>query len=292
MSARRSNSAIPRGQRLPCQGRHVGLPLPFGVTQNSMSLATLQAALAERFPSALAQPSYAAPEMVSSGVEAVDALTGGLPRGSLVEICGARCSGRTSLLLAMLAAGTARGEACALVDTRDSFDPASGAAAGIALERLLWVRCVNIEQAFRSAEWILTGGGLGVVALDLGEIPPQTVRRVPLNVWFRFRRAVENTPTVLAILEQQPHAGSCAALALELSAEESRWQSAVEYGGLPPFFEAKHAHARLLEQRAIRADIVRARYGNVVKRPIQIDQPERDAGRTCRFAAEVSCSEP
>lgn len=242
-----------------------------------MKLATLQAALAARFPSALPQPDYSPPEMVSSGVTAVDALTGGLPRGSLMEICGGRCSGRTSLLLAMLAACTARGEVCALVDARDSFDPQSARAAGVALDRLLWVRCANIEQAFRSVEWILTGGGFGMVALDLAEIPQQSVRRVPLNVWFRVRRAVEHTPTVLAVLEQQPHAGSCASLVLELRAEHSQWTGTGESGALP--------HTSLLAEKQIRAEVLRSRYAKFVKRPISIAQPQdTEGGRSARFA--------
>ena len=82
-----------------------------------------------------------APEMVSSGVPAIDALTGGLPRGCLTEICGPASSGRTTLLLAALAAATRRGEFCAVVDASDALDPQSAAAAGVELERLLWVRC-------------------------------------------------------------------------------------------------------------------------------------------------------
>src|ERR1700683_2612830 len=82
-----------------------------------------------------------APEMVSSGIAAMDALTGGLPRGCLTEICGPASSGRTSLLLAALAAATQRGEFCAVVDASDALDPHSAATAGIELERLLWVRC-------------------------------------------------------------------------------------------------------------------------------------------------------
>src|SRR3982074_1301330 len=39
-----------------------------------------------------------APEMVSSGIAALDALAGGLPRGCLTEICGPASSGRTTLL--------------------------------------------------------------------------------------------------------------------------------------------------------------------------------------------------
>src|SRR5437879_5326885 len=59
------------------------------------------------------------PEMVSSGIWEIDALTGGLPRGCLSEICGSASSGRTSVLLATLAAATHREEICALVDATD-----------------------------------------------------------------------------------------------------------------------------------------------------------------------------
>ena len=40
--------------------------------------------------------------MASSGIPELDALTGGLPRGCLTEICGPASSGRTTLLLAAL----------------------------------------------------------------------------------------------------------------------------------------------------------------------------------------------
>src|SRR5579872_262893 len=57
-----------------------------------------------------------APEMVTSGIPALDALAGGLPRGCLTEIYGPASSGRTSVMLAALAAATRRGEYCALID--------------------------------------------------------------------------------------------------------------------------------------------------------------------------------
>src|SRR6478672_6588546 len=82
-----------------------------------------------------------APEMVSSGIAALDRLTGGLPRGCLTEICGPASSGRTSMMLAALAAATRRGEVCALLDASDTLDPKSAAATGIDLDRFLWVRC-------------------------------------------------------------------------------------------------------------------------------------------------------
>jgi hypothetical protein len=81
------------------------------------------------------------PEMISSGVAEVDAITGGIPRGCLTEIWGGASSGKTSVLVAAMATATRRGETCVLIDASDSFDPASGEAAGINFGKLLWVRC-------------------------------------------------------------------------------------------------------------------------------------------------------
>ncbi len=86
------------------------------------------------------------PEMVSSGIREIDDLAGGLPRGCLSEICGPASSGRTSVLLAALAAATRRQEACALVDTTDALDAVSAKATGVELERLLWIRCGTGRQ--------------------------------------------------------------------------------------------------------------------------------------------------
>jgi recombination protein RecA len=82
-----------------------------------------------------------APVTVSTGIAALDELTGGMPRGALTEICGPASSGRTSVLLSLMAGMTEAGEVCALVDASDSFDPHSAEAAGVELKRVLWVRC-------------------------------------------------------------------------------------------------------------------------------------------------------
>src|ERR1700728_4619390 len=91
-------------------------------------------------------------QMVSSGVRAIDALTGGFPRGCLTEICGPASSGRTSVLLAALAAATERQEICALVDISDAFNLHSAAAAEVNFERLLWVRCGGNKQKVHSPQ--------------------------------------------------------------------------------------------------------------------------------------------
>lgn len=221
--------------------------------RKSVTAAALRAELAAQFPWVLQGGSRPAIETASTGFAALDALSCGLPRGSLIEIYGEPCSGRASLMVKILAAGIARGEACALVDGSDAFDPESGSAAGVDLERLLWVRCGRLDQAFRATEWLLTGGGFGLLVLDLSQIPPTQLQHVPLNVWFRLRRAVENTPTVLVVLDQRPFAGPSASLVMEVHAESSRWASAQGIQG--------PAHANLFSEKYVSTEVVRSRGG-------------------------------
>ena len=106
------------------------------------------------------------------------------------------------------------------MDASDAFDPASAAAAGVRLERLLWVRCGgNAEHALKAADLLVQGGGFGLVVMDLADTPVVTARRISMTSWFRLRRAVEHTPTVLLVVEQQPHAKTCASLTLEMRRE-------------------------------------------------------------------------
>jgi hypothetical protein len=194
----------------------------------AVNVATLRSqvetALAGRIPAPFA-PRPNQIETAPFNLLEIDRLTGGLPRGGLTEICGPPCSGRATLLSSAVASRTASAEVCALVDGHDSFDPYSAEAAGVQLEQLLWVRCRNMDQCLRATDLILQGGGFGLIALDLSALPPKTVRYVPLNVWFRFRRAVENTSTILLLLDQESNAGTCASLVLRLGAQPSRWQA-------------------------------------------------------------------
>ncbi len=220
-------------------------------------------------------------EMVSAGVPEIDALTGGLPRGGLTEICGPPCSGRTSLLVSALASRTAQAEVCALVDGRDAFDPHGAAAAGVELKQLLWVRCRNIEQALRSTDLLLQGGGFGMIAVDLSDIPAATVRYVPLNAWFRFRRAVEDTPTILMLLEQEANAKTCASLVLRVGFEAPRWTGAAREVG---DFCAANSSACLLGGVGVRAEVVRSSVQAIGDGAVGVD------GSVGIFEAEAMCA--
>ena len=229
-------------------------------------------------------------EMVSSGISEIDQLTGGLPRGCLSEICGPASSGRTSVLLASLASATRREEVCALVDATNAFDPVSAAAAGVDFERLLWVQCglpnkkhdqeedsfshakkihskeraltsegknyKLLERVLRVTDLLLQSGGFGLVAIDLGDVPIQTARRIPLTTWFRFQRAVEYTTTVLFVVAQAPCAQTCATLVVRLQASKK-----LSVFG-PQHSEQKKlspTHTQLLEGIRVEGELLRSR---------------------------------
>lgn len=152
-------------------------------------------------------------------------LRGGLPRGQLSELAGPCSSGRTTLLLQLLAAATRRGEIVALVDTFDRLDVASVVAAGVDLGRLLWIRGVDavpertIDQALKALNLVLQAGGFGVVALDLGEASPAALRQIPYTTWPRVQRVIEHTDTACVLLTPQPLARSAGGLTLSLTGQ-------------------------------------------------------------------------
>jgi recombination protein RecA len=84
----------------------------------------------------------------------------------------------------------------------------------------------RLEQALKSTDLLLHGGGWGVVVFDLGGISWADARRIEVSTWFRFRRAVENTPTILVLLGEESCAKSCASLVLRCQRRTNRWNRA------------------------------------------------------------------
>jgi hypothetical protein len=166
---------------------------------------------------------------LSSGVARLDALLGGgLPRGRISELCGSRSSGKTSLLLSLLAAATRRGEVVACVDLPDALHPESIALAGADLRRLLWVRPGSVTDALRCTELLLQAGGFAVIVLDLGDPVPRPLRTF---VWPRLLRAAEQSHAAFVVSAPQRIAGSSAVLSLGFRRRASRWR----HGAWPLF---------------------------------------------------------
>jgi hypothetical protein len=200
--------------------------------------------------------------VVSTGWAEIDApLGGGFPRGECSEIVGARSTGRTTVLCALLASAAARGELVALVDPCDRFDPLSAAELGLDLDRLLWVRGVTPEQApektpgkargksftrlkarareeadaqgrrldraIKAFGLILQAGGFGVVAIDLADVASPALRRLPFTTWRRLQRLLEGRDTVGLLLAAEPLGRSARGMTLRLTAGDEgahqRW---------------------------------------------------------------------
>lgn len=184
----------------------------------------VESILTSRFGRVFDRQEKQAAEMLPTGIIDIDRFIQGFPRGAITEIHGGLSSGRTSLLSAALAEATSREETCAVIDCSDTFDVSSAAKAGIDFDRLLWVRCGdNLERAFKSVDLLLHAGGFGFMTLVLSDMPAKSVRRIISSWWFRFRRAIENSPTVLLVITPVACVRSCAGMVLELQQEKVVW---------------------------------------------------------------------
>jgi hypothetical protein len=148
----------------------------------------------------------------------------GLTRSEITEINGLRSSGKSSVCWHILAEATTRGEVCAIVDWNNSFHPLCAAAVNVQLDRLVWVRCSgNLKYALRATDLLVHAGGFGVVLLDLCEASPRALNRIPLSYWYRFRKALEHTPSILLICAEQAQAKSCSRNSLQLKPKAFNW---------------------------------------------------------------------
>ena len=205
----------------------------------NQALATLESALRDRKLDrtlTTALPSLErtdAAALVPFGIDALDGrLRGGLPRGQLSELSGTASAGRLTLLMQLMAEATRRGEVAAFVDTCDRLDVATASAAGVCLDRLLWIRgdAVSgvsgtttstweraLDRAIKALNLVLQAGGFAVVAIDLADVPAVWLKRLPFTTWLRVQRSIEGSDTACVLLSPEPLARSAGGLTLTLS---------------------------------------------------------------------------
>lgn len=207
------------------------MSLPLGLLDEALSAKLIPASRLEHEPRRARLP---------TGVASLDAqLGGGWPAASLAELCGRRSAGRTSVLHATLAVAIAREQTVALIDTAGAFDPRSAQAAGVALNRLLWIRA-PMRLGLQAADILIGAGGFGLVVLDFGEQAP----RAPTAAWLRLRHTAERQGTTALIVALARGAGAAATTAVVL--HDARPRFVVEGGPLLSTLETHVAVERAL----------------------------------------------
>jgi hypothetical protein len=142
--------------------------------------------------------------MWATGLPRFDAqLGGGFPQAAISEIVSpARTSGAASLLRHLILHAARERQFVALVDSHDSFDAA--AVDTTALQRLLWMRCHNADEALKAADLVLRDGNLPVVIIDLALAPAAELRKIPAPTWYRFQRIVEERGSTCLVFTPRP----------------------------------------------------------------------------------------
>lgn len=167
----------------------------------------LRQLLSEKFPEArlrLDGPRDAEADRWPTGLPQIDKpLRGGLPKGAIAEFTGAKiCSGSATLVREVLSNAARQNKIVALIDGADSLDLAR--IKQRVLSRLLWIRCRTAEDALKASDLVLRDNNLPLVLIDLKLNPEKQLRKIPMTVWHRFQRLVEETSAVCMVFTPYP----------------------------------------------------------------------------------------
>jgi recombination protein RecA len=91
---------------------------------------------------------------------------GGVPRGRVVEIFGPESSGKTTLVLHIIANAQRGGGMAAFVDAEHALDPSYAGNLGVDIDNLLVSQPDTGEQALEITDMLVRSGALDVVAID------------------------------------------------------------------------------------------------------------------------------
>jgi len=107
-------------------------------------------------------------EAIPTGSIGLDAVlgVGGVPRGRIVEIYGPEGSGKTTLVLNIIAQCQKLGGTAAFIDAENALDPNYAKALGVDLDNLLVSQPDSGEQALEIAEMLTRSGGLDLFVID------------------------------------------------------------------------------------------------------------------------------
>jgi hypothetical protein len=156
----------------------------------------------------------------------------GSPRGfegRLIELAGARSSGKTALAYRMASGATSRGELVGWVDLPNALDPRFLLRARVRLEDVLWVRPPDLSAALRAAE-LLVKTGFALVVLDLEGSSARELAQLGASVWTRLLRALRESRATALLLGAQRAAGSFATLGVSTTREHALFDAGLFEG--------------------------------------------------------------
>src|ERR1043165_7470182 len=107
-------------------------------------------------------------EVIPTGALAMDLAlgVGGLPRGRVVEIFGPESSGKTTLMLHVIANAQKSGGLAAFIDAEHALDPAYAKKLGVNLDDLLVSQSDSGEEALSICETLARSNALDVIVVD------------------------------------------------------------------------------------------------------------------------------
>jgi recombination protein RecA len=91
---------------------------------------------------------------------------GGFPRGRVVEVFGPEATGKTTLVLHVIAEAQKQGGQAAFIDAEHALDPSYAASVGVDVDELLISQPDYGEQALEIAEVLVRSNAVDVIAVD------------------------------------------------------------------------------------------------------------------------------
>jgi recombination protein RecA len=107
-------------------------------------------------------------DVIPTGALALDLAlgVGGLPRGRIIEIYGPESSGKTTLMLHVIANAQKAGGLAAFIDAEHALDPAYAKKLGVNLDDLLVSQPDSGEEALTICETLVRSNALDVIVID------------------------------------------------------------------------------------------------------------------------------
>ncbi|HUN70382.1 MAG TPA: AAA family ATPase, partial [Burkholderiales bacterium] len=101
-----------------------------------------------------------------TGFPALDDATGGLPRGTIVELFGTAGCGKTTLALQIAAHVQQSGGSAVWIDAEHTFDAAHAARLGVTVDRLPVAQPDSAEEALEMVRRLAASGAVDLLVVD------------------------------------------------------------------------------------------------------------------------------